>query len=104
MKYLTLIALALSAMSCATVVVPQATGGSRADGVVEFSYSYGGFQVPQPDWPTADSQAVNRCGVWGYTGAERFGGGTQQCTNVYGGSCNAWIVTVSYQCTGQADN
>lgn len=104
MKNLFLIVFSFTFASCATVVVPQATGGSRADGVVEFSYSYGGFQVPEPDWVTADQQAISRCAVWGYTGAERFGGGTQQCTNVYAGSCNAWMVTVSYQCTGQSDN
>ncbi len=90
--------------ACATIVVPQATGGSRADGVVEFSYSYGGYQSPRPDWVTADRQAVSRCGAWGYTGAQRFGGETRQCSNSFNGSCNRWIVTVSYQCSGSADS
>lgn len=103
MKIVTFTLIAISLTACAVTLTPQATGGSRADGTVEFTYSYGSLQVPTVDWATADVQAVQRCSTWGYTGADRFGGGVQECSSFYQGSCNAYNVTVTYQCSGQPD-
>lgn len=103
MRIITFVLIAISLTACAVNITPQATGGSRADGTVEFTYGYGSLQVPTVDWVSANFEAVQRCGTWGYTGADRFGGGVQQCSNYYNGSCNAYTVTVTYQCSGQPD-
>jgi hypothetical protein len=86
---------------CATVKVPQATGGSRSDGVVDLSYEYGMFEKPQVDWGQAASVARERCAAWGYTDAQPFGGAKSECQAFNGyGNCVRQLVTVSYQCTG----
>lgn len=86
---------------CATAVAPETTGGSRADGTVKLSYEYGLFQKPVVDWNQAQVSAAQSCKVWGYTSAQKFGGGEQHCeqADMYG-NCIRMMVTVSYQCTG----
>jgi len=89
-------------VSCAVIKVPVPTGGSKADGTIEMSFSYGGFEKPKVNWDEALATAKNRCAVWGYTGAEAFGGSETTCMShsiQYG--CNAWRVKTLYQCTGQ---
>lgn len=98
-KLLTL-GLMIALAGCATAKTWQATGGSRADGVVRLSYQYGLFEQPEVDEAAGQQIAVERCAVWGYTGAEAFGGVTEAC-NGYGSSgCTSWLVTKEYQCTG----
>jgi hypothetical protein len=105
MKTLAIIGLGLILCSCAVAVIPQATGGSRSDGVVEMSYEYGALQTPQVDYVIAQQSAERGCRNWGYTGASAFGGGVSQCVASDGfGGCNRWRVTTTYQCTGQPDN
>ncbi|WP_454261926.1 YecR family lipoprotein [Pseudoxanthomonas mexicana] len=42
--------------------------------------------------------------TWGYTGAEAFGGVTQQCNMPGGmGGCQRWLVTKEFQCTGMGN-
>ncbi|WP_431051733.1 YecR family lipoprotein [Roseateles sp. L2-2] len=94
----TALSLALTACAVNKQLIP--TGGSRADGIVRMSYEYGGFENPKVDLQQGLSSAQQRCGAWGYSGAEPFGGGTRACTSFYQGTCNAWRVTVEYQCTG----
>jgi len=103
MKLITLGLIAMSLFACAVNLTPQASGGSRSDGTVEFTYSFGSLQVPKVEWATADVEAVQRCGAWGYSGADRFGDGVQECSNFYQGTCNGYNVTVTYQCSGQPD-
>ena len=102
MKVLLLAATAALFLSgCATTKSWSATGGSRADATVRLSYEYGMFEKPQVNEAEAVSLAISRCKTWGYTGAEAFGGQTQQCNMADGmGGCNRWIVTKEYQCTG----
>jgi hypothetical protein len=85
---------------CSTVSQMDATGGSRADGVVRLSFEYGAFNKVKIDEATALQTARDRCHTWGYKDAEAFGGVTRQCngSNAYG--CLHWIVTKEYQCTG----
>lgn len=95
----TVFALALS--GCQTTKSWSATGGSRADATVRLSYEYGAFEVPQTNDAEALNLATARCKTWGYTGAEPFGGVTQQCNMPGGmGGCNRWLVTKEFQCTG----
>ena len=84
---------------CATVKVPVATGGSRADGVIEMFYEYGIFEKPQVQWDQALVTAKERCKAWGYEDAEAFGGSTSKCQSYDSyGSCVWWLVTIKYQC------
>jgi hypothetical protein len=88
-------------IGCATPKMLQAVGGSRADGTVDLAYEYGLFEEPQVDVAGAASTAAERCAVWGYSGAEPFGGGREQCLQRNGyGNCLRAVVTVTYQCTG----
>lgn len=92
-----LLTLALSLTGCATTVTPVATGGSRADGIVEMSYEYGAFVVPQVDTVAAMRTARRRCETWGYDDAEAFTG-LSKCVQGGSSGCNLYRVTTEYQC------
>ena len=84
---------------CAVQETLQATGGSKADGVVALSYDYSEFEVPSYNINQGEDVAKQRCAAWGYGGAEPFGGYTKQCSERGGfGGCRRWFVTVKYQC------
>lgn len=85
---------------CAVQITPVATGGSKADGIVNLSYEYGLLQKPIVDWESADKTAKQRCKAWGYKNAESFGGSQNSCQarNEYGG-CVRTQVSTAYQCT-----
>lgn len=91
---------ALAAFGCATNVVPVATSGSRSDATVELSYEYGYLQRPVVDEAQAQETALQRCRVWGYSGADPFGGQRSICDLPGEFSCAHTVVTVKYQCTG----
>jgi hypothetical protein len=91
----------LALAGCAANKNWSATGGSRADATVRLSYEYGAFEVPKVNEMEAQNLAAARCKTWGYTGAEAFGGQTQQCSMPGGmGGCSRFQVTKEYQCTG----
>ena len=103
MKYLVLTVLALIS-ACATVQKDWvATGGSKADGVVRLSHEVTELEQAQLDESQGIRVAVERCKVWGYSGADPFGGVSRRC-NATGGftGCRLWVVTKEYQCTGQS--
>jgi outer membrane murein-binding lipoprotein Lpp len=85
---------------CAVQAQMVPTGGSRSDGSVKMSYDFGAFQVPKVNASQGLAAAKARCAAWGYSGAEPFGGGTRSCISASMGSCDAFRVTVEYQCTG----
>jgi hypothetical protein len=91
--------------SCATPTakIPQATGGSRADGTIQMSYQFGRFEQPVVQWDLAQQTAQAKCRAWGYHSAEAFGGEQDHCQAVNGfGDCLSTLVTLAYQCTGSA--
>jgi len=100
MNKIIFVIISLSLSSCAVVKIPQATGGSKADGIIELSYQYGGFEIQEVKWDKALITAQKRCRAWGYKNAEAFGGTTSQCQayNQYG--CVRQFVTAKYQCLG----
>lgn len=99
MKNKILLVACLCLSACATPTGMSATGGSRADGVVEMSYEYGEFQQPVLDPQQAMASAVKRCKGWGYRKAEAFDGGINTCVVPGGfGGCSRMRTTVSYQC------
>lgn len=84
---------------CTSTKILQATGGSRADAIIELSYDYGLFEKPVVNWAQGKQTATERCRAWGYEGADAFGGETSTCQSYDGsGNCVAWHVTVKYQC------
>ncbi len=95
---------ALMLAGCASTKTWSATGGSRADATVKLSYEYGPFEKPQTNDTEALNLAISRCKTWGYTGAEAFGGITQQCNMPGGmGGCARFMVTKEFQCTGMGN-
>lgn len=99
MKRLLLIgAISILFAGCAVQKELVPTGGSKADGIVELSYEFGGFDVPRVDEEQGAKAAKQRCEKWGYKDAEKFGGQKTVC-NMYGGlGCARMLVTVQYQC------
>jgi hypothetical protein len=85
---------------CAVQKTMVATGGSRSDGTVKLAYEVAMLEKPQLDMQQGIATALEKCKVWGYTGAEPFGGQTKTCNSWGGGGCNGWLVTVEFQCTG----
>ncbi len=99
MRYFCAVFMVWMIAGCSTHITPAATGGSRADGIVEMSYQYGAMTVPTVDKAGALANAIKRCQRWGYTGAEPFDAGLSTCIQPGGfGGCNAWRVTTEYQC------
>lgn len=98
----TYLAIFLALTACTVDKQLDATGGSRADGVVELSYEIGMFQSAKIDWAKADQDAAQRCAAWGYSHAERFGGERRQCNEPSNAGCAQWFVTINYQCTHRA--
>lgn len=94
-------ALALSA--CASPPEPtdwQAIGGSRSDGTVRVAYEKHFKQRLTRNEQQAQNIAYHRCKVWGFTGAESFGGTTRTCVDRHRkGVCLVWQYVREYQCT-----
>lgn len=99
MKKILVILLSAVLSGCAVVKVPVASGGSKSDGIVELSYSYGSIEFPQVDYSKADQEALKVCLLWGFKESQAFGGSTEQChTWDYYGACASATVTIKYQC------
>jgi hypothetical protein len=96
--------LAAISMGCAVQKTLVPTGGSRSDGTVKLSYTYGAFETPQVDMSQGRAAAAQRCAAWGYSDAEPFGGSTNICNShdAYG-SCMSTTVTIEYQCIGSPE-
>jgi hypothetical protein len=89
----------LALTGCAVVKVPRASGGSKSDGIVELSYSYGSIEFPKVDYSQADKEAANACMIWGYDNASPLAGKTQQCHSWdQWGGCASATITIKYQC------
>ena len=72
-------------------------GGSKADGTIKMGYhvgdSYGAFEKASVDMMQAQSLAAQKCRIWGYDGAEAFGGQTSQCTDLAQWDAGKWMFT-----------
>ena len=103
MRAAIILAVAAAMSGCAVQKTLTPVGGSRADGVVRLAFTYGMFENPKVNGQQAHDAAQARCEAWGYDDAEAFGGSTTQCINGTYQGCNAWQVTVEYQCTGKPE-
>lgn len=81
-----------------------ATGGSRADGVIDMAYDYKPNENTVINKKQAYTIARSKCAAWGYANAEAFGGQANICTLPSGSKgCAAWQVTIKYQCLGSLE-
>lgn len=94
------VALVTLLSACAVNITPVATGGSKADGIVELGFEHSHMQKPVIDEEAALKTAQARCAAWGYQKADKFGGHKRQCLAGSGlGGCSQFMVTIQYQCT-----
>ncbi|MFB9942422.1 YecR family lipoprotein [Gluconobacter oxydans] len=85
--------------ACVSNITPVATGGSKADGIVNMSYEYGMFAKPKVDLAATQEHATQRCIAWGYHKAEPFDGIENNCLEHNGyGMCTYTRVNIRYQC------
>lgn len=100
MNKLIMVALVASlSTGCAVQKQYGASGGSKADGTVKMSYTYGAFEIPEVNESQALESAAKRCKAWGYDSAEAFDfveSKCQQWSNDIG--CVSRIVTKEFQC------
>ena len=96
---LMLVAVTFAVSSCATDIIPFATGGSKADGTVTLAYEYNYLQTPVIDWEEAEKEALSVCRRWGYSKAEAFGGSRRACVVAGQYGCTVYTVTTEYQCS-----
>jgi hypothetical protein len=95
----------LGVVGCAVRKDWFASGGSRADGVAQLSVTWAQFEKPVVAPNQGLALARSKCGAWGYTDAEPFGGQVTKCNSRdYQGNCNGWVATASYQCIGSPSN
>jgi len=98
-KLLLAVTVILALSSCAVQKHYGASGGSKADGIVKMSYTYGTFDQVTIDEGEALVKAIRRCQVWGYNSAEAFEFVNRICQGHDGyGNCSQWIVTKEFQC------
>lgn len=97
---LVLVASILTASGCATQVVPTVAGGSRADGMVVLTGSYGLWRRGEIDWSAALDNALETCKGWGYKGAKPLTRYQWRCTAETPIGCANNDVAVRFQCTG----
>lgn len=86
MKYIKLavagvVAVCLS--GCSVPVAYYGVSGSKADGVVTIGYDANDFTIAKHNPTDAQLLAVSKCGGWGYSGAEAFGGKREVRTGEY---------------------
>ncbi len=94
----------VSLAACSTHKDFYATGGSRADGVIDVAYDFNRLESPVVDKKQAYAIAKSKCSLWGYEDAEPFGGQSQTCQARSGfGECSAWQVAIKYQCLGSLE-
>ncbi|WP_318386133.1 YecR family lipoprotein [Enterobacter sp.] len=75
-------------------------GGSKADGTIKMGYSYNSREAVIVDMQQASVVAARKCKLWGYEGAEAFGGQTKKCAARSVRGCERVDVFVEFQCTG----
>lgn len=94
----------LSITGCATIKKDwEATGGSRADGVVNLSVEHRLFESIETNTKQGLELAKSKCVAWGFKDAEAFGGATNTCNDFSYNECRSWIYTKQYQCLGSLE-
>lgn len=104
MKKISIVVLSLLLSGCSFSPVQKTMypiGGSKSDGVVRMAYDVREFERVEVNERQGARDAAKKCKVWGYEGAEAFGGAMSKCTSPGGYSgCLRTEVVVEYQCLG----
>lgn len=101
LKAIFLISVSFLTNGCATKVKDwSATGGSRMDGTVELSYTFGIFETAVGNPTQGYILALEKCMAWGYDDARPFGGTINSCASTGTSGCNVWRARAVYQCIG----
>jgi len=79
-----------------------ALDGSRADGLLDVAFQ-GSAAYDAGDMTKALEIASQKCRVWGYQGAEKFGSKRSVCRNKNFFGCLESEQTVKFQCAGSPD-
>lgn len=96
---LVLLFILLNTTSCTKHVYPVVYDGSKADATVTMYYEYRQFEKPVVHWEKARKDAIDRCRNWGYSNAEFFENGIQDCVQSDSdGDCRRWRVYFTCQC------
>ena len=105
MNKLIIVALIASlSTGCAVQKHYGASGGSKSDGTVKMSYTYGAFEIPKVNEAQAIHSAVKRCKAWGYDSAEAFDFVERKCQQWSQDiGCSAWMVTKEFQCLSKGE-
>lgn len=100
MKHLvTLLAIVALTGCISTPMQWGASGGSRADGIVELSYTYNYMQKPITSEVQGRLRAAQMCLAWGYVnGVEPMDVDERKCESSSYNGCDLWRVTRKYQC------
>jgi hypothetical protein len=79
----------------------KTSGGSKADAIIEMSFSYGWLEDPEVDIEHAQYEAAQRCKSWGFDEADAFDLPTETCIRMSKkGNCKEFRVTKKFQCIG----
>ena len=82
--------------ACETIKTPMPSGGSKSDGIIEFSFQHNEFESPLVQWDQVLAEAQERCRAWGYKTGLPFGGLESECAD---SECFVRTVYSKYQCT-----
>lgn len=85
---------------CATSAPLEPFGGSKADGIVQFSHEYGVFRKAENVVTEAVMlEAQERCKAWGFNSASYLGEDAKQCTYENSdGVCMRYRHVHNFQC------
>lgn len=89
---------ALTAGCVSTPITWSTSGGSKADGFVELSYTYNYMQTPIVDEVAGQEKAEAMCRAWSFSAAVALEMVDQKCQYADRYGCSEWLVTRKYMC------
>lgn len=95
---ITLVTLALLISACTTYKLWSVADSDRDTATVTLFYEYRKFESPQVDERAGVEMAKERCGDWGYPGAQRKSE-DRQCVDGEKTACAKWRVVREYRCS-----
>lgn len=99
MKFLLTILFIIFLSGCVSTPMQwHASGGSKADGIVELSYTYNYMQKPVTSETQGVARAGQMCMSWGYLEVEALDFLERSCQMGDYLGCDVWVVTRKYQC------
>ena len=88
----------ISVSGCKVDKYLEIVNANEADATLTMQYEHG-FEEYNLHWEQAQSDAMERCRAWGYSGAQFADSGTIQCIKSLEYGCVRWRVTYTCQCS-----